>query len=344
MNRQGFLLPLLSVFVLTCVKTLDGKHGNKLVLVTGLGDDYSYPNSEVIGLGSDTGSDCNDWTEFPIEVVGATGALFNIESGNGTEGTFLVINVCSLSCLFITIFILELQTLLICGGINFDTNPIFTSNECFVLDKYSSKLFARLSEKRAYAASLINDKNNFWVTGGYWYNYDYTLIPFSSTEYISKNGESVKGPELPLGLAGHAVISVNSTVSMFIGGLTEGETSIDLTFYYDHYNQVWSDGPRLNFVRSFHGAGIVTDLITREKLAIITGGVSYDDDSFAHELRSTEILIDGKWVLGNCDILKVESTILESIFPSFRTKSTKSYFLSFHAWIWGLPSLNWESF
>ena len=95
MNRQGFLLPLLSVFVLTCVKTLDGKHGNKLVLVTGLGDDYSYPNSEVIGLGSDTGSDCNDWTEFPIEVVGATGALFNIESGNGTEGTFLVINVCS---------------------------------------------------------------------------------------------------------------------------------------------------------------------------------------------------------------------------------------------------------
>ena len=241
-------------------------------------------------------------------------------------------------------FILENQVLLICGGIDFDQNPIFTSIECFILDKYSSRLFARMSEKRAYAASLITDENNLWVTGGYWYDYDYTLIPFSSTEYILKNGESIKGPELPLGLAGHTVISINSTVSMFIGGLTEGETSIDLTFYYDHYNQVWSDGPRLNFVRSFHGAGIVTDLITREKLAIITGGLSYDDDSFPHDLRSTEILIDGKWVLGNCDILKFESTILEDIFLSFRTKSTESYFLSFHAWIWRLPSLNWESF
>ena len=42
MNRYVFLLPLLSVFVLTCVKTLDDKHGNKLVVVTGLGDDTLF--------------------------------------------------------------------------------------------------------------------------------------------------------------------------------------------------------------------------------------------------------------------------------------------------------------
>ena len=70
-----------------------------------------------------------------------------------------------------------------------------------------------------------------------------------------KNSESVKGPELPLKLFGHTVTGINSTITMFIGGLSE-ETknnsgavatppkgnayptpSLDLTCFYDHYNQ-----------------------------------------------------------------------------------------------------------
>ena len=88
---------------------------------------------------------------------------------------------------------------------------------------------------------------------------------------------------------------------MFIGGETfdlEG-TTLDLTYYFDHYNQVWVDGPRLHHARYFHGSGIVTDLITREKLVVVTGGVYFDDEVFTQVLDSTEILIDGKWVLGN---------------------------------------------
>ena len=48
----------------------------------------SYPESEVIDLESDNGGDCNRWTEFPYEVYGGTGALFNVESAKGTEGIF----------------------------------------------------------------------------------------------------------------------------------------------------------------------------------------------------------------------------------------------------------------
>ena len=204
-------------------------------------------------------------------------------------------------------FLLDIKALLICGGINYLIYPNSTSNQCYILDKYSSRLFATMSERRTFAASLIINENYLWVTGGL----EQGVGPFSSTEYILKNGESVKGPELPLKLFAHTVIGINSTITMFIGGLSEETTidlgmaatpprgstypfpSLDLTYFYDHYNQVWYDGPKLSFARCFHGVGIVTDLITRERLVIVTGGKS--DGS---NLLSTEILIDGSWVLG----------------------------------------------
>ena len=149
-----------------------------------------------------------------------------------------------------------------------------------------------MSKKRALAASLITTEKNLWVTGGL--DYD-TNTPFSSTEYILKNGESVKGPELPLALVGHAVIAINSTFSMFTGGETPVGGSINYTYYYDHYNQVWFDGPELKIARYLHGAGVVTDLITKERLVVVTGGSSDRD----YHLQSTEILFDGEWVKGN---------------------------------------------
>ena len=89
MNNFVLLLSLLPVFVLTTTKTFDGKHGTKLLVVTGIHlDKDSYPVSEVIELESDTVDDCHGWTEFPYEVYGGTGDLFDIESTKGNEGTF----------------------------------------------------------------------------------------------------------------------------------------------------------------------------------------------------------------------------------------------------------------
>ena len=58
------------------------KRSSSIILIIqskhGLGDDV-FPESEVIDLESDTGGDCNHWTNFPNYVVfGGTGALFDI--------------------------------------------------------------------------------------------------------------------------------------------------------------------------------------------------------------------------------------------------------------------------
>ena len=69
-----------------------------------------------------------------------------------------------------------------------------------------------------------------------------------------KGGEYVQGPELPMPLSSHTVVSLNSTFSMFIGGNLDG-----LTYYFDHSNQKWYGGPSLIIPRFFHATGLVTD-------------------------------------------------------------------------------------
>ena len=89
MNIYVLSLILLSVFVLTPVKTFYGIQGTKLLLVSGKGDGFDYfKASEVIDLEGDIGDDCNGWTESPIEISAGIGALFSIDSDKGTEGIF----------------------------------------------------------------------------------------------------------------------------------------------------------------------------------------------------------------------------------------------------------------
>ena len=99
MNTHVFLLSILTVCVLTNAKIFDYKLGTELIVVSGLDNTFDYPDSEVIDLESHTDGDCNGWTNFPIQIGSATGALFNIESANETKGNFLLIDISSISYL-----------------------------------------------------------------------------------------------------------------------------------------------------------------------------------------------------------------------------------------------------
>ena len=137
-----------------------------------------------------------------------------------------------------------------------------------------------MSVGRWNAASIVINDNILWVTGGY---------GGASTEYVTVTGSMI-GPDLPMALYHHAMVAINSTCSMVIGG-SSGVTSAS-TFYYDHNEGEWTTGPSLMEARDGHAAGIVTDEVTDENFVAVTGG-------FGSEiLDSTEILQDGEWFQG----------------------------------------------
>ena len=93
-------------------------------------------------------------------------------------------------------------------------------------------------------------------------------------------------------VANHAFINIQSDLAMIIGGELDVISS-EKTFYFNHTNKKWSEGPELNHDRFNHAVGIVTDEATQEKLVIVTGGWNG-----YIVLKSTEVLLAGTWSIG----------------------------------------------
>ena len=95
---------------------------------------------------------------------------------------------------------------------------------------------------------------------------------------------------MPIPVDSHALVAINKTCSLLIGGRTTGLATIPKVFYFDHEGKNWSQGPDLIQARRSHAAGLVTDEITYDEFVIVTGG-EYNGIF----LDSTEILIDNQW-------------------------------------------------
>ena len=199
---------------------------------------------------------CFDWhPDFEIRVVGATGGLVG-------------------------------DTVIICGGVWIGSGSD-QSNQfdgCYSLTSEKATIVTQMSVERDYAASIVLDDNILWVTGGS-SSASGVVVQLSSTEYVTLAG-TMLGPNLPQALTNHAMVAINKTCSMVIGGIStdySASTSFneeqadvnkeqDRTFFYDHNEGEWITGPSLMQARMNHAAGIVTDEVTDESLVAVTGG------------------------------------------------------------------------
>ena len=206
---------------------------------------------------------CKNWPDFPIVINGATGGLI----GN---------------------------TVMICGG--YSAHHKTHHNDCYSLTSQKATLATHMSVARDDAASIVLDDNTLWVTGGT--NGSNLHNWLSSTDYVTMSG-TLPGPDLPMTLAQHAMVAINSSSSMVIGGRHRGlGSSRTSTFFYDHIEGKWNNGPSLSQKRCGHAAGIITDKVTNEQFVAVTGGSYYAGKYKYVYLDSTEILQDGKWVQG----------------------------------------------
>ena len=126
---------------------------------------------------------CHNWPDFPKNLKGATGGLIG-------------------------------DTIIICGGFNIGWDKV---DECYSLTSEKATLVTHMSVRRSTAASIVFNDNALWVTGG-----SSNVGLHASTEYVTMT-QTMPGPDLPIALEAHAMVAINSTCSMVIGGHTNEE-------------------------------------------------------------------------------------------------------------------------
>ena len=248
------------------------------MVTTGLNDGGPQAKTEILDFSIAQKFECKDFPDYPIPVGGATIGFLG-------------------------------SKVLVCGGglYTFTTaNHLETTDECYSINSKETEFVTKMSQKRSQAASVNINKNILWISGGH--DNDGDIL--SSSELMKVEG-SMAGPELPMPLQDHKMIAINSDLIMVIGGYSPASGILSQTFYYDHLNGHWIDGPTLNQVRINHAAGIITDGATHERLVIVTGGVDSPGAYFDNAFKSTEILQDGDWSLGILFTLHVSYQIYD---------------------------------
>jgi len=228
-------------------------HPPSTKILISTGDPWTAKKTEVIDL-EDSKVICEDLEDFPMEIDGAVGAKLA-------------------------------STPIICGG-SFNNGSSQASDKCFKYMEGGWQHFATMIERRAYAAGIVYN-NALHIFGGNDYDPWHAL---QSSEIVTEDGSTTLGPQLPAPITYHAIASINSTVSIMIGGWP-GIYS-DKTWYFNHAIQEFQSGPNLLEVRKHHSSGTVTDQETKEKMTIIAGG------DYSTYMDSTEMLFNGEWMTG----------------------------------------------
>ena len=216
--------------------------------------------TEVVDVVS--GKTCADLANFPLTLSGAVGA--------NLQGTPIV-----------------------CGG-RYSTY----FQKCYKFTDGGWQEFVSMKEKRGKAAGVVHS-DKFHVFGGFdGYSRSQT------TEIISIDGGVEYGPQIPASVFSHSITSINETVSILSGGSTGTSFRSPLTWYFNHMTQAFSGGPILQEGiqtpgRKDHGSGTLVDKVTKEKIAVVTGGFAS-----GVYLDSTELLINGQWQPGTIQCQK----------------------------------------
>ncbi len=156
-----------------------------------------------------------------------------------------------------------------------------------------------MSSARYAAAAAQLEDGKLFVTGG-WNN-----GRLNSAEILTEQGWESNIPSLPVTIADHCMVKVNSTTVIVIGGHQNDQIS-GKTFYFTFGAESWTEGPELKYKRGYHSCGkIRRDKESQEMGIIVAGG----NDGLS-DMASVEILHEGsnKWQRG----LELPFSITES--------------------------------
>ncbi len=176
---------------------------------------------------------------------------------------------------------------MLCGG---SQNSSY-SNKCYSLENNQWVSSASMNSVRRSAAAAQLKDGKLFVTGGH----DGSYSSLNSAEMLTEEGWESNIPSLPVSIADHCMVTVNSTTVMVIGGEQNRQIS-GKTFYFTFEEESWTEGPELRNKRRWHSCGKIRRNKETQEMSIIAAG-GYDDGVY---LSSVEILHEGsnKWQTG----------------------------------------------
>jgi hypothetical protein len=169
---------------------------------------------------------------------------------------------------------------IICGGDQKDV----PSNKSYSLKNKKWDSSASMNSVRVGAAAAQLN-GTLIVTGGS----DGIYSHHKSAEMLTEEGWESNKPPLPVTIAYHCMVTVNSTTVMAIGGIQNGQTS-GKTFYFTSGEESWTEGPELKNKREGHSCGKIRTNKTSQEMSIIVAGGHVGVSS---RLSSVEILNEG---------------------------------------------------
>jgi hypothetical protein len=116
------------------------------------------------------------------------------------------------------------------------------------------------------AAAQLQD-GNLLVTGGF----DGSGSDLNSAEMLTEEGWESNIPTLPVTIANHCMVTVNSTTVMVIGGIQNSQYS-GKTFYFTFGEESWTEGPELKNKRRYHSCGKIRRNKESPEMSIIVAG------------------------------------------------------------------------
>ena len=179
-------------------------------------------------------------------------------------------------------------SLVVCGGFP-------ETQDCYILKK-GGKSFEPLppmKEKRSGAKSIVV-QDQIWITGGHDGNKG-----LKSTEFLNpfNKNSSIGSVDLPEPVGYHAIINIDDSTSLLIGGWTRtgSRAYSKKTHFFNHTTKTWNNGPALMKGRYHHTAGTIIDPDTNTQHIVVVGG--FTDGTWTD---SVEILKNGEnvWKTG----------------------------------------------
>jgi hypothetical protein len=164
------------------------------------------------------------------------------------------------------------------------------SNKCYFLENNEWVSSASMNSVRVAAAAAKSIDGKLLVTGGI----DDSGPDLNRAEMLTEEGWESNIPSLPVTIAYHCMVTVNSTTVMAIGGYQNDQRS-GKTFYFTFGEESWTEGPELKNKRSYHSCGKIRRNKESQEMSIIVAG-GYDGSL----LSSVEILDEGsnEWQTG----------------------------------------------